>query len=158
MNRKHEIAIANILESAEAIRRTVEPAPAELLDRGPVEGEWSVAEILAHVRNVVTLVYGLRIRRLFVETKPQFPNYDEEEHLRSADWQPLPAEENLDMILAEHRQLAALLSTLPDGAWSRAGYHPESGALTIEFLARRIVEHAGEHQRQIAETLRVLSA
>lgn len=61
------------------------------------------------------------------------------------------------MILAEHRQLAALLSTLPEEDWNRAGYHPESGALTIEYLARRIVEHAGEHQRQIADTLRVLS-
>lgn len=154
----HEIAIANILESAEAIRRTVEPAPAELLARRPAEGEWSVAEILAHVRNVVTLAYGLRIRRLFVETEPQFADYDEERHLRSAGWRPLPAGESLAMILAEHRQLAALLNTLPGDEWSRAGYHPESGALTIEFLARRIVEHADEHQRQLAETLRVLSS
>ena len=158
MSGKHETAIANILESAEAIRRTVESAPADLLTRKPAEGEWSVAEILAHVRNVVTLAYGLRIRRLFVETEPQFADYDEERHLRSADWRPLPAGENLDMILTEHRQLAALLSTLPDEAWSQAGYHSESGALTIEYLARRIVEHADEHQRQIVETLRVLSA
>lgn len=77
MNGKHETAIADILESAEAIRRTVESAPAELLDRRPAEGEWSVAEILVHVRNVVTLAYGLRIRRLFVETEPQFADYDE---------------------------------------------------------------------------------
>ena len=109
-------------------------------------------------RNVVMLAYGLRIRRLFVETEPQFADYEEERHLRSVDWRPLPAGESLDMILAEHRQLAALLSTLPDEAWNRVGYHPESGALTIEFLAQRIIEHANEHQQQIAETLHVLSA
>ena len=158
MSGKHETMIANILESAEAIRRKVETVPAELLARRPVEGEWSVAEILAHVRNVVMLAYGLRIRRLFVETEPQFADYEEERHLRSAAWRPLPAGESLDMILAEHRQLAALLSMLPDEAWSRTGYHPESGALTIEFLAQRIIEHANEHQQQIAETLHVLSA
>ncbi|MGD2048335.1 MAG: DinB family protein [Chloroflexota bacterium] len=158
MNGKHGTIIDNILESAEAIRRTVESAPTELLDRRPAEGEWSVTEILSHVRNVVMLAYGQRIRRLFVETEPQFPDYDEGRYLRSADWRPLQAGESLDMILAEHRQIAALLSTLPDEAWSRAGYHPESGALTIEYLARRIAEHAEEHQRQIAETLRLLSA
>ena len=157
MSEKHETMIATILEAAEAIRRTVEAAPAELLERRPAAGEWSVEEILVHVRNVATLAYGLRIRRLFVETEPQFADYDEEKHLRSADWRPLPAGESLDVILAEHRQLAALLSTLPDDAWNRAGTHPESGALTIEFLARRIVEHATEHQKQIAETLRTLS-
>lgn len=158
MSGKHDTAIANILESAEVIRRTVESAPAELLDRGPAEGEWSVTEILAHVRNVVMLAYGQRIRRLFVETEPQFADYDERRYLRSANWRPLPAGESLDMILAEHRQIAALLNTLPEEAWSRAGYHPESGALTIEYLAQRIAEHAEEHQRQIAETLRMLSA
>jgi hypothetical protein len=158
MSGKYETAIANILESAEAIQRTVESAPAELLDRRPAEGEWSVTEILAHVRNVVMLAYGQRIRRLFVETEPQFVDYDEGRYLRSADWRPLPAGESLDMILAEHRQIAALLRTLPDEAWSRAGYHPESGELTIEYLAQRIAEHADEHQRQIAETLRLLSA
>ena len=158
MSGKHEITIANILESAEALRRTVEMAPADLLDRRPAEGEWSVSEILAHVRNVVMLAYGQRIRRLFVESEPQFVDYDEGRYLRSADWRPLQARESLDMILAEHRQIAALLGTLPGEAWSRAGYHPESGALTIEYLAQRIAEHAEEHQRQIAETLRLLSA
>jgi uncharacterized damage-inducible protein DinB len=157
MNQKHEKMIADIVKSAETIQRTVEEAPAELLERRPTEGEWSVAEILSHVRNVAALAYGLRIRRLFVESEPQFPDYDGERYLRSADWQLLPAGENLEMILAEHRQLAALLGTLPDEAWNRVGYHPESGAMTIEFLARRIVEHADEHQGQIAETLRVLS-
>lgn len=157
MNEEHEMTINQIRESAEAIRRMVGSAPAEFLEDRPAPGEWSVSEILAHVRNVAMLAYGMRIRRLFVETEPQFPDYDEEKHLRSADWRPLPVEENLDMILAEHYQLAALLSTLPDEAWSRAGYHPEAGALTIEFLAQRLVEHATEHQDQIAETLRALS-
>lgn len=49
-------------------------------------------------RNVVMLAYGLRIRRLFVETEPQFADYEEERHLRSVDWRPLPAGESLMFI------------------------------------------------------------
>jgi hypothetical protein len=56
--------------------------------------------------------------------------------------------------VAEHAQLARLLRTLPDADWSREGRHPSLGAMSIEFFARRVGEHAEEHAAQIAAAAR----
>jgi DinB superfamily len=57
----------------------------------------------------------------------------------------------LDTIVAEHEQLARLLQALSDADWPRQGRHPSLGVMSIEFLARRVGEHAEEHAAQIAE-------
>jgi hypothetical protein len=44
-----------------------------------------------------------------------------------------------------------LLKTLPDADWAREGRHPSLGVMSIEFLARRVGEHAEEHATQISE-------
>jgi hypothetical protein len=54
-------------------------------------------------------------------------------------------------VVAEHEQLARLLQTLPDADWAREGRHPSLGVMSIDFLARRVGEHAEEHAAQIAE-------
>ena len=56
------------------------------------------------------------------------------------------------MIAAEHQAISQILSLLSEDAWLRTGLHPQSGPLTIEFLARRLAEHADEHIQQIKET------
>ena len=50
--------------------------------------------------------------------------------------------------------LARLLETLPDEEWARAGRHPSLGTMSIEFLARRVGEHAEEHAAQITAAAR----
>jgi hypothetical protein len=57
----------------------------------------------------------------------------------------------LDTIVAEHEQIARLLRTLLEADWSRQGRHPSLGVMSIEFLARRMGEHAEEHAAQIEE-------
>jgi hypothetical protein len=38
---------------------------------------------------------------------------------------------------------------VPDEEWAREGTHPRYGVVSIEFLARRMGEHAEEHAAQI---------
>lgn len=51
--------------------------------------------------------------------------------------------------MGEHEQLARLLQGLPGADWAREGRHPQFGVMSIEFLARRVGEHAEEHAAQI---------
>jgi DinB superfamily len=60
------------------------------------------------------------------------------------------------MIVHEHEQIAGLLNGLPEDRWARQGRHPELGAMSVEFLARRVAEHSFEHTQQIADTARAL--
>jgi len=154
MTPEHSAILERIRSSAEAVRRAVEAAPPARFDRPPREGEWSARETLTHLRDVVVHVYGLRIRRLLYEHAPAFADFDEESYRRASLARGEATGHLLDTIVAEHGQLARLLQALPDAEWARQGRHPSLGAMSIEFLARRVGEHAEEHAAQIAAAAR----
>jgi hypothetical protein len=149
MTPQHRVLIERIRASAAGVRRAVDGASRPRLDRAPRDGEWSALETLTHVRDVIVHVYGLRIRRLLYEDAPVFADFDEEGYRRASLARGEAAAHLLETIVGEHEQLARLLETLPDAAWAREGRHPSLGAMSIEFLARRIGEHAEEHAAQI---------
>src|SRR5204863_3545115 len=135
---EHRAFLDRMRSSADVVRRAVETAPPGRFDRPPRPGEWSALETLTHVRDVIVHVYGLRIRRLLYEDAPVFTDFDEEGYRRASLARGEAATHLLETIVGEHQQLARLLETLPDAAWSREGRHPSLGAMSIEFLARRI--------------------
>lgn len=157
MNPEHKKILDDIQATAETLRSTFEGIPAALVDQRPAPEEWSVTETLVHMRNVVMLVYGLRLRRLLHEDETTFANYDEGNNLLSASRPQLPAAEIVEMIVTDHQQTVRLLKALPEEDWKREGRHPEFGLMSIEFLARRIALHAGEHVQQIVDTYKALS-
>ena len=150
MNPEHREVVEPIQSSAAMLRRAVEAAPPGRLTRTPSEGEWSALETLTHVREVIVHVYGLRIRRLLYEDDPVFADFDEESYRGASLARGETAGALLDTIVGEHEQTARLLAALPDADWGRQGRHPVFGVVSIEFLARRIGEHAVEHAAQIA--------
>ena len=152
MTPEHRVLIERIRSSAGVVRRAVETAPPARFDVAPKAGEWSARETLTHLRDVIVFVYGLRMRRLFYENAPVFADFDEEGYRAASLARGETAGDLLDTVVAEHEQLARLLQTLPD--WSRQGRHPTFGPMSIEFLARRVGEHAEEHAAQIVEAAR----
>jgi hypothetical protein len=150
MSPGHQEIIEQIRASARALRRAVEALPPGRLARTPREGEWSPLEALTHVREAVVHVFGLRIRRLLYEEDPVFADFDEERYRRASLARGETAAALLDTIAGEHEQTARLLTALPDDEWTRQGRHPVFGVVSIEFLARRIGEHAVEHAAQIS--------
>jgi SAM-dependent methyltransferase len=152
MGAEEQALIDRIRASGDAVRQAVARVTPGKLEVSPRPGDWSVLETLVHLRNVVVMVHGLRIRRLVYEEAPVFADYDEAMH-RRATLERRPAADHLvSMVMAEHQQLAALLSELPDDAWHRTGRHPELGEMSIRFLAARVAEHAEEHAKQIRTT------
>jgi hypothetical protein len=150
----HRVLIARIRATAGVVRRAVETAPPARFDVAPKAGEWSALETLTHLRDVIVFVYGLRMRRLFHEKAPVFADFDEEGYRAASLARGETAGALLDTIVAEHEQLARLLETLPDADWAREGCHPTFGVMSIEFLARRVGEHAEEHAAQITAAAR----
>src|SRR5213592_1867547 len=150
MTPQHRVLIERICASADVVRRAVDGASRARFDRPPRDGEWSALETLTHVRDVIVHVYGLRIRRLLYEEAPLLADFDEEGYRRASLARGETTGDLLDTIVAEHEQLVRLLQTLPDAEWSRQGRHPSLGVMSIEFLARRVGEHAEEHAAQIA--------
>ncbi len=154
MSPEHCAILDRMRSSAGVARDAVDDAPPGRFGQPPRQGEWSALETLTHLRDVVVHVYGLRIRRLLYEDAPVFADFDEEGYRRASLARGEAIGDLLDTIVAEHEQLARLLQTLPDSDWSRQGRHPSLGVMSIEFLARRVGEHAEEHAAQIAEATR----
>jgi hypothetical protein len=154
MTSEHRGLIERIRSSAVVVRRAVEAAPPGRFGVAPRAGEWSALETLTHLRDVVVHVYGLRIRRLLYEDAPVFADFDEEGYRPASLARGETIEYLLGTIAGEHEQLARLLEGLPDADWAREGRHPAFGIMSIEFLARRVGEHAEEHAAQIAEAAR----
>jgi hypothetical protein len=150
MTPEHRVILERMRSSAGAVRRAVKAAPPGRFARPPRDGEWSALETLTHLRDVVVHVHGLRIRRLLYEDAPLFADFDEEGYRRASLTRGEATDDLLETIVAEHEQLVRLLESLPDAEWSREGRHPLLGAMSIELLARRVGEHAGEHAAQIA--------
>ena len=149
MTPEHRTILERIRSSAGVVRHAVEAAPPDRFAQPPRQGEWSALETLTHLRDVVVHVYGLRIRRLLYEDAPLFADFDEEGYRRASLARGEAMGDLLDTVVAEHEQLARLLQTLPDAEWARQGRHPSLGIMSIEFLARRVGEHAEEHAAQI---------
>jgi hypothetical protein len=147
---EHGAILERMRSSAEVVRRVAESTPPERFTLVPRAGEWSALETLTHLRDVVVHVYGLRIRRLLYEDAPVFADFDEEGYRRASLARGESVRHLLDTVIAEHVQLARLLETLPDPDWAREGRHPTFGIMSIEFLARRVGEHAEEHAAQMA--------
>jgi hypothetical protein len=154
MTPEHEAIIARIESSAAAVRRAVGDAPPHRFGQAPKPGEWSAMKTLTHVCQVVVHVYGTRIRRLMHETTPEFADFDEVSFRRASLARGDTQAALLETIVQEHLQLARLLRTLTTAAWSREGRHPTLGPMSIEFLARRVGEHADEHAAQITAAAR----
>ncbi len=154
MTPEHRALIERIRASAVVVRRAVEAAPPARFGVAPRAGEWSALETLTHLRDVVVHVYGLRIRRLLYEDAPVFADFHEEGYRRASLDRGEAIGDLLDTIVGEHEQLARLLQGVPDADWSRQGRHPQFGVMSIEFLARRVGEHAEEHAAQISEATR----
>jgi DinB family protein len=154
MTPEHRRLIERIRSSAQVVRRAVEAAPRSRFDVPPKAGEWSALETLTHLRDVIVHVYGLRLRRLFYEPAPLFADFDEEAYRPASLARGESVEYLLDTIVGEHAQLARLLEAVPDADWAREGRHPEFGIMSIEFLARRVSEHAEEHAAQITAATR----
>jgi hypothetical protein len=149
MTPEHRATIERVRSSIGVIRRAVDGVPRERFDIAPKAGEWSALETLTHLRDVIVHVYGLRIRRLLYEHGPVFADFDEESYRPASLARGESAEYLLATVIGEHEQLARLLEAVPDADWAREGRHPQFGVMSLEFLARRIGEHAEEHAAQI---------
>ncbi|HEY3068278.1 MAG TPA: DinB family protein [Methylomirabilota bacterium] len=149
MTPEHGALLERMRTSVAVVRRAVAAVPEERLRAAPAPGEWSALETLVHLAHVVVHVYGLRIRRLLYEDAPVFADFDEPRYREETLVRGDSADELVAIVAGEQEQLARLLRLLPDDQWARAGRHPTLGVMSIEFLARRVGEHAEEHAAQI---------
>ncbi len=119
----------------------------------PAVGEWSPAEILAHLRASDDIV-AYRAYMILARDNPPLPAFDERRWVEVTGYARLDALESLQVYTLRREELVAMLREQPPEAWARAGQHEQRGAVTLLDVLTTLVEHEEEHVAQIESLTR----
>lgn len=146
--KERETLIQQYAEGPERLRAALTMVPPEAMQWRPKPGEWSAHEVVSHCADSETNSYA-RIRFLIAESEPTIAGYDQDNWARVFDYQARPLAPSLAVVEAVRASTAALIASLHEAAWQRAGRHTESGHYTAEDWLRIYADHLEIHARQI---------
>jgi hypothetical protein len=110
-------------------------------------------QIAAHVHHLDTLAFLPRIRRILTEDNPQLTAYLTH-HFADELYDP---RESLAELLTQwsraRTEIVASLRPLDGPTWTRKGFHPPSGARTLQWWVERAYNHAREHLENVRAAL-----
>ncbi len=146
-------AVLNILRSTPAALATLLRNLA--LDRWvnrPGEGEWSLTEIVCHLRDVETEINLRRIERVLAEDNPLLAGVVSDDWVETRNYASQDGDQALQGFLTERKKAVATLVGAGD-SWNRPARHTIFGPTTLLELSGIIAGHDRDHVHQIWKTL-----
>lgn len=116
--------------------------------------EWSLTEILCHLRDVEEEVNLPRLRRVFAESNPFLPGVDTDPWAEERQYAAQNSAQALGRFTEARIKLLYLLESQGAGAWQRPARHAILGPARLVELVGIIASHDRLHIRQVRETLR----
>jgi hypothetical protein len=118
--------------------------------RAPARGEWSVRDIIAHLRDNEALVFA-KLHMLATQEVPDFRRMD----------LSIPSSYNPDdsvfIVMSQFRRLRqstlSLLRELHPEAWRRSGRDVDNRAITIRSMVEDLIAHDADHLAQVDQVL-----
>ena len=140
------------------IMAALDDIPREAWAFKPTPNEWSVHEILVHMKDG-ELNGVLRLHKLIAEPGSTLATYDPHIWSSALDYQHQDVDDALEMFRLLQRTTYHLLKTLPDEAWTRSIVHPEEKEpYTMDMWLEIYTEHVPEHCEQLREVYRAWKA
>lgn len=121
----------------------------------PSERDWSMIEVLAHLRACAEL-WTYSIYAMLAEKQPSLPLLDERKWARTRRYTEATFAENYQVFALERSALLNVLRKLPEESWSRQCTIGERSH-TVFSQTRRMALHEVEHQQQIQALVTGLS-
>jgi hypothetical protein len=134
------------------IQQRTGPLAAEVLDRPPAAGEWSVAQVVGHLWDA-EIAYGFRARMILTRDRAPLIGYDQEA------WATLarpPVAELLAAFTALRNTNLVLIRGTPVAWWDRLGIHEERGPTSFRLGTETIAGHDRAHLLQLDQTIAAL--
>jgi len=144
--------INRIADIPNRISRTVDGWSEAELRAQPAPGEWSAAEVLAHLRSADDILTP-RIYMMLVRDNPTLLAYEEREWAKVLGYAEADFSTSVQTYALKRAELVSTLQRLTPEQWQRTGVHEHKGSLTVEKLVNDMLLHEAEHCRQI-EALR----
>lgn len=122
----------------------------------PGEGEWSLKEIAAHLRDAEELALA-QLNAFVSSPSAPLPAWDVDLLPEERDYQGEEIARLLASFRGTRRETTYLLWGLTEADWQGSAEHPYRGAVTLAEIARELAQHDLEHLwqvRQLKEGLR----
>jgi uncharacterized damage-inducible protein DinB len=109
-------------------------------------GEWSIAELVAHLLDS-DLVIADRMKRVIAEEDPVLQAFDENAWIHRLDSQAMPVEEAVSLFSSHRDWMTRVLRNCTEADFALSGTHSESGRKTLADLLVGAVSHLDHHLR-----------
>ena len=141
-------SIAAIAELPSKMRDAVRGLSDAQLDTPYRPDGWTVRQLVHHVPDSHMNAF-VRLKLALTEDNPTVKPYDEKAFARLAD-QRLPIEASLSILDGLHARWVAILRALTPQQFGRPLYHPEIGAITVDYLVQSYGWHSRHHVAHIS--------
>ena len=124
----------------------------------PTSEEWSANEVLAHLRACAD-VWGNCILRIIAEERPTWRAVNPRTYIKQTNYLDLVFRPSLEAFTTQRIDLLALLSSLPNNAWSRSAMMTGAGKVlepTVLSYAERLGVHERSHVKQIERLIKTI--
>lgn len=120
------------------------------VNRPAERGEWSVRDILAHLRDNEARYFP----KMHLISIAQVPDLRRVERIGPTEYDP---DDSVFTVMSQFRRIRqstlSLLRELPHDAWNRVGVDVDNVTVSIKDLALELVDHDAEHLAQIDAVL-----
>jgi len=147
---------AQLQEQPKAIAALTAGLPPARLHRPPNRGEWSVNDVLAHLRSCGDM-WGKYIALIVTEDHPTYRAMNPRTWIKRTNYPELEFTPSFRAFAKQRAELLAFLRPLPKAAWSRSAIVSGAGRpreRTMLEYAQWFANHERTHVKQIARIVR----
>jgi hypothetical protein len=143
--------LTRLAEQPKAIAALTAGLPAARLRRAPSRGEWSVNDVLAHLRSCSDM-WGKYVATIIAENRPTIRAMNPTTWIKQTNYPELEFATSFRAFRKQRTELLALLRPLPKAAWARHAVVTGAGRpreRTVFEYAQWLANHERTHVKQI---------
>jgi hypothetical protein len=144
--------LTQLAEQPKTIATLTAGLPRARLHRSPSHDEWSINDVLAHLRSCSDM-WGKYMATIIAEDRPTIRAMNPTTWIKRTNYPELEFAPSLRAFMKQRTELLALLRPLPTAAWSRAATVTGAGRpreRTVLDYARWLANHERSHVKHIA--------
>ncbi len=148
----HELLVELAAFPERLQERIVAAAPPAWHHR-PTDEDWSLTELVCHLRDVEREVHQPRFRALISQDNAFIAGADPDRWTAERVYQDEDGAAALTVFAAARQQTLALLQPLSEAMWQRRGRHAFFGPTSMHELLNLVVQHDHAHWEQVQKLL-----
>jgi hypothetical protein len=147
--------LTQLAEQPKAIAALTAGLPRARLHRSPSRGEWSLNDVLAHLRSCSDM-WGKYIATIIDEDRPTIRAMNPTTWIKSTNYPDLEFVPSFRAFTKQRVELLALLRPLPKASWSRSATVTGAGRpreRTVLEYARWLANHERSHLKHMTRVV-----